>query len=218
MKCGRPPAHKVKGATVRAGLPDRLLPASPLPNRSPPREPQLASVPLLAEIYRRHAGDVARWAARLGGPRIDPDDVVQEVFIVAGRRLGEFRGEAKMSTWLFRITDHVVRNQRRFWRVRRIMTRLAPGHRDRLEARQPSPLEELEARAAAAAAYRILDEMPERYRRVLILFELEALPPDEIARLLGARIETVRVWLHRARRQFLERQAALVREGGEVAP
>src|SRR2546423_1814126 len=74
---------------------------------------QLATLPPLAEVYRRHAADVARWAARLGGPLIDVDDVVQEVFVVVNRKLPHFRGDAKVTTWLFRITDHVVRNHRR---------------------------------------------------------------------------------------------------------
>ena len=173
--------------------------------------PRLASVPALAEVYRRHASDVARWAGRLGGPRIDVDDVIQEVFIIAARRLAEFRGEAKLTTWLFRITDRVVRNHRRWARVRRILTRLTAEHGESLEADDAGPLETLERKADARDAYRILDELPEKYRRVLILFELEELPSDEIAGLLGARVETIRVWLHRARRLFLERQQALER-------
>lgn len=169
---------------------------------------QLASLPPLAEVYRSHATDVARWAARLGGPLIDIDDVVQEVFVIVNRQLPHFRGDAKVTTWLFRITDRVIRNHRRWRAVRRIVIRLTARHTERLISGDADPLETLERHAAAKEAYFVLDQLPEKYRRVLILSELESLPVDEIARLLEAPIGTVRVWLHRARRMFLDRVRA----------
>jgi RNA polymerase sigma-70 factor (ECF subfamily) len=172
---------------------------------------EVASPPTLAEVYRRHAADVGRWATRLGGPRVDVDDVVQEVFLVVNRQLSGFRGEAKLTTWLFRITDRVVRNHRRWRAVRRIVTRLTTRLGDRLASTDDDAFQTLQRHAAVKAAYRVLDQLPEKYRRVLILSELEELPAEEIARLLDARIETVRVWLHRARRMFLER----VRDDGD---
>jgi len=169
---------------------------------------RLTSVPLLAEIYRRHAADVGRWAARLGGPSLDVDDVVQEVFVVVNRQLPRFRGDAKLTTWLFRITDRVVRNHRRWRAVRRVMTHLTPRHGERVASRDATPLEALERHAAARMAYEVLDQVPDKYRRVLILAELEELPGEEIAQLLDVPIATVRVWLHRARRLFLARVQA----------
>jgi RNA polymerase sigma factor (sigma-70 family) len=169
---------------------------------------RLASVPALADVYRSHAADVGRWAARLGGPLIDIDDVVQEVFVVVNRQLPQFRGDAKVTTWLFRITDRVVRNHRRWRLVRRIVTRLTARQGEQLASSDDDPLAALERHATARAAYLVLDQIPEKYRRVLILSELEGLPAEEIARLLEAPIGTVRVWLHRARRMFLERVRA----------
>ena len=159
----------------------------------------------LADVYRQHAVDVGRWAARLGGPRLDVDDVVQEVFLVVHRQLPRFRHEAKLSTWLFRITDRVVRNHRRWLAVRRLVTTLTFRQSEQLPSGEADASETLERHAAAQAAYRVLDRLPDRYRRVLILAELEELPAEEIARLLEARIETVRVWLHRARRMLADR-------------
>jgi len=176
----------------------------------------LTALPTLAELYRRHAGDVARWAGRLGGPRVDVDDIVQEVFIIVARKLNLFRGEAKPSTWIFRITDHVVRNHRRRLRVRRIVTSLNPWHVNRMEDPIDGPLATLERRAEAERAFRLLDDLPEKYRRVLVLCELEEMPPAQIAELLEARIETVRVWLHRARRMFIERQRQLEAAEGQI--
>jgi RNA polymerase sigma-70 factor (ECF subfamily) len=162
------------------------------------------SSPSLAEVYRRHKADIGRWAARLGGPRVDVDDVVQEVFIVVNRQLPHFRGDARLTTWLFRITERIARNHRRWWGVRRIMTHLSPRQREVLATPGRDPAEELERREAVADAYRVIDRLPEKYRRVLILAELEEMPPEEIAVLLEARPQTVRVWLHRARRMFLD--------------
>jgi RNA polymerase sigma-70 factor (ECF subfamily) len=169
----------------------------------------VADRPTVASIYRAHAAAVARWAARLGGPRIDADDVVQEVFAVVSRKLDGFRGEALIETWLFRITDRIVRNQRRRWAVRRILVGWSEDLAETAPSDVPTPLEHLEARQRAARAYAVLDRLPEKYRRVMILFELEELSGEEIADLLGANVNTVRVWLHRAREKFLACQRAL---------
>jgi RNA polymerase sigma-70 factor (ECF subfamily) len=172
---------------------------------SAPKSAVPASPVVLAEVYRLHVGDVGRWAARLGGPRVDVDDVVQEVFIIVNRQLATFRGDAKLTTWLFRITERVVKNHRRWWAVRRIVTRLTARHAEVLAATDADPLQELERRVAVESAYRVLDQLPEKYRRVLILCELEGLEAEQIASLLEAPVATVRVWLHRARRMFLDR-------------
>src|SRR5438552_1977251 len=71
---------------------------------------QAADAPDLGRAYRQHAADVSRWARRLGGPGVDAEDVLHEVFMVAQRRLPEFRGEAKLSTWLYAITLRVVQD------------------------------------------------------------------------------------------------------------
>jgi RNA polymerase sigma-70 factor (ECF subfamily) len=175
--------------------------------RSLPRPDALT----VAGVYRAHAADVARWAAHLGGPRVDPDDVVQEVFAVVSRKLAGFRGDAALTTWLFRITDKIVRNQRRRWAVRRILVGWSDDLAETAPSDAPTPLDELEARQRAAGAYAILDRLPEKYRRVMILFELEELSGEDIAVLLGTKPSTVRVWLHRAREKFLTHQ----RERGE---
>ena len=131
-------------------------------------------------------------------PDIDADDIVQEVFIIASKRLGGFRGEAKLSTWLFRITDRVVRNHRRCWRVRRVLTRLTSRHSEQLPAADGDPGEALSS-GDGRCGCRVLDALPDRHRRLLILFELEGLSAEEIGLLLGVRLRTVRVQLHRAR-------------------
>ena len=70
----------------------------------------------LATLYRQHADAVAIWVRRLGGPELDIEDCVHEVFLVAQRRLGEWRGDAKVTTWLYEIAFRVVQDRRRWWR------------------------------------------------------------------------------------------------------
>jgi RNA polymerase sigma-70 factor (ECF subfamily) len=167
----------------------------------------------LAALYRAHAATVARWAAHLGGPRVDVEDLVHEIFVIAARRAGEFRGEAKVTTWLYRITEHVVRTARRRDRRRRWLGFLwRPDVEDALTPRQPTPLEKLERRQARETLYRILDCLSDKYRTVLVLFELEGMSGEEIAALIDVKVATVWVRLHRARALF---RAAMQHESGE---
>jgi RNA polymerase sigma-70 factor (ECF subfamily) len=170
----------------------RLIPRDPVPRSSD----KLDS----AALFAAHADQVAGWAARLGGPMIDVEDVVQEVFVTVHRRLDRFRGEASVTTWLYGITMNVVHHQRRKARRRRWFG----GHSEPVEpvASQPTPLEEVERRRRARAVYRVLDEMREVNRTVLVLSEMEGLTGDRIAELTGMKVGTVWVRLHRARAEF----------------
>jgi RNA polymerase sigma-70 factor (ECF subfamily) len=158
-----------------------------------------------ASLYRAHALTVARWAARLGGPAIDPGDVVQEVFLVAQRRLRVFEaGGGQITTWLFRTTEKVVQTARRKHRLRHWLARWTGGPAPGLAAGGLDPSEALERREELETLYRVLDKMPDKLRRVLVLFELEEMSTQQIAALVGARPGTVRVWLFRARARFVE--------------
>ncbi|HEX7596996.1 MAG TPA: sigma-70 family RNA polymerase sigma factor [Polyangia bacterium] len=172
-----------------------------------------ASAPCSFEVaYRDYAQVAARWARQLGGPTVDVEDVVQEVFLVVSRRLASFRGEARFSTWLFEITRRVVANHRRRqrWRLWRSGSKEdlahAPSHlRD--------PHDELERRQTVAIFYQTLDRLPDKYRTVLVLFEIEGLSTHEIADLCHLKQATVRVQLHRARDLFLTRYEQVTKKG-----
>jgi RNA polymerase sigma-70 factor (ECF subfamily) len=163
----------------------------------------------LSALYRAHAQTVARFAQRLGGPTVDVEDVVQEVFLVVHRQLSDFRGEAQVTTWLYRITENVVRHRRRKERWRRWLGGTSEEVAGRAASSRPTPVEDLERREASRIVYRVLDTMSERYRTLIILFELDGLSGEEIAELTGQRVQTVWVALHRAREQFLARLAKL---------
>ena len=82
----------------------------------------------LETVYREHAPAVSRWAQRLSGPGIDPEDLVHDVFLVVQRRLPEWHGKAKLSTWLYEITIRVVQERRRALRRRRLLWPFGRGH------------------------------------------------------------------------------------------
>lgn len=164
------------------------------------------------EAYRDHAQAAARWARQLGGTDIDVEDVVQDVFLVVSRRLSSFRGDAHFSSWLFEITRKTVANHRRrqrwrFWRS---------GNEERLASAPshlPDPAAELERRQTVATFYRALDPLPEKYRTVLVLYEIEGLSTQEIAELREVNLSTVKVQLFRARERFLKSYQLLLKRG-----
>jgi RNA polymerase sigma-70 factor (ECF subfamily) len=204
---GRPETFR-RLATPRDGV---TLP-SPDPSTRRDRE---AGTLEFDVVYQDHAQTVARWAARLGGPGVDVEDIAQEVFLVVDRRLHEFRSDSQLATWLFSITAKIVANDRRRRWLRRWWLRLTPNAGDNTAATTDTPLEQLEKRQRRTQFYQALDALGERQRRVLVLFELEEMSVAEIAELTGLRPGNVRVLLHRARAAFLKRM--MVCELGEVS-
>ena len=139
----------------------------------------------------------------MGGPGVEIDETVQQVFVTVNRRLAAFRGDEKVTSWLFQITTRVVANQRRAVRRRRSRwATLSLQVADRAMSTVPGPAEILEAREAAERFYRVLDRLRGNHRNVLVLFELEEMSTEQIAALVGRPPATVRVWLHRARAAF----------------
>jgi RNA polymerase sigma-70 factor (ECF subfamily) len=163
----------------------------------------------IEQIYRLHAKRVARWVARLGGARVELEDLVQEVFVIAQERLPSFRGEAQLQTWLYGITANVVRHERRRQRWRRWLGGDWERAAEDLAESAPLASDQIERRQADQEVTAILEGLSHKYREVLVLFEIEGLPGEEVAQLLG--ITTANLWvrLHRARRAFLKRTRAL---------
>lgn len=160
-------------------------------------------------VYREHGATVARWVLRLGGPGFENEDAVQEIFAIVAERLSGFRGDAKLVTWLYGITENVVRELRRRARVRRWFTGGVASEAADPPAAAVRQDDALEREQATRFLYRALDRMREPYRSALILFELEELSGEEIAELKQVKVATVWVWLHRARSQLAHHFADL---------
>jgi RNA polymerase sigma-70 factor (ECF subfamily) len=169
------------------------------------------SPPTFEGTYRAHAAAVSRWI-RVLDPGADAEDLLHEVFIVVGRRLGSFRGDSALTTWLYAITLRVVGAERRKRKLRRLLFgRFAV---DLVEERSaPATPEESTGRARASTIlYSLLDELNERDRSMLILFELEGLPGKELSEVLGISEQSLWTALHRARSRL--RDAYVSRFGG----
>ncbi len=169
----------------------------------------------LDAAFRRHRGDIERWANRLGGPLVDAEDVAQEVMMVAHARLPEFHHEAQLTTWLFKTTRNIAATHRRRERTRRWLRGMPLDYATELHAHGPSALEEMERREAAAEIYSALDRLAEKYRSVVILFEIEGLSGEEIAALTGIGLATVWVRLHRGRQKLKAHYRELLEKRGE---
>jgi RNA polymerase sigma-70 factor (ECF subfamily) len=166
------------------------------------RRAQRGDRPAFAELFRRHKGDVARLVYRMLGPTPDAEDVVQEVFLQVHRSLGEFRGQAKFTTWLHRVSVNVVLMVRRAARSRPVF---AGEVRDDVEPdRGMLPDEDAARRARIAAFRRLLDRLPEKKRTVFELHELEGITPIEISDMVGAPVLTVRTRLFYARKELAQ--------------
>jgi RNA polymerase sigma-70 factor (ECF subfamily) len=160
------------------------------------------------QAYQEYVECVARWARHLGGPEVEVEDVVQEVFLVVSRQLTGFRGEARFSTWLFEITRRIVANHRR-----RHRWRFWVGERGKPPSPARDPAMELERRQKVETFYRALDHLPEKYRTVLVLYEIEGLPIQDIAKLRDTTPGAVKVQLFRARERFYDRYQHLLARG-----
>ncbi len=152
-------------------------------------------------LYERHRNDVARLVFRMLGRRSDLDDVIQEVFVQVYKSLKDFRGQAKFSTWLHRVTVNVVLMHRRAARSRPVFADEPPA-----ESAEPGhsamPDEDAERRERMRAFSRLLDRLADKKRVVFVLHELEGLAPSEIAKIVGAPVLTVRTRLFYARREL----------------
>ena len=158
------------------------------------------------ELYHRFRRQVAANLYRVIGDRGDLDDLVQEVFVIAFRGLERFRGDARLSTWLYRICVNVA--------LGRIRTRkrrpAAIGMADldsatvdpSLTERPETPEKSLERRQDRERVYRALEVLAPKKRVVLYLHEIEGLDLKEIAYLVDSNAVTVRTRLFYAKREF----------------
>jgi RNA polymerase sigma-70 factor, ECF subfamily len=158
------------------------------------------------ELYHRFRRQVAGNLFRVLGDRTDLDDLVQEVFVIAFRGLDRFRGDARLSTWLYRICVNVALGRIRT-RKRR-PTAIGVDDLDQtstdpsLVERPETPERSLERRRDQERVYQVLEQLAPKKRVVLYLHEIEGLDLKEIAYLVDSNPVTVRTRLFYARREF----------------
>jgi RNA polymerase sigma-70 factor (ECF subfamily) len=155
-------------------------------------EPEALVGPETARLFQAHAQEVWRFLKYLGVREHDLADACQEVFLVAHRKLPEFRGESAPRTWLYGISLRVAKT----WRRRRQMVPLSDDER----SVGPAQESERERRDAHEILVWALDQISEMQREVFVLHEIEELPMQEVAKRVECGVFTAYSRLRLARR------------------
>ncbi len=181
-----------------------------------------------SEIVTEYQDRVFSLVARMIGDRGEAEDLAQEVFVTVFKQIGQFRGESKLSTWIYRIAVNHCKNRIKYLAVRQgsadgagvnadaVADALDRGAHARAQAagvpvpsREPGPLEQLEGRELARLVESALGTLEEESRLVVVLRDVDELSYQEIAEVTGLPEGTVKSRLHRARMQikdFIERR------------
>jgi RNA polymerase sigma-70 factor (ECF subfamily) len=156
-------------------------------------------------VFRAHATFVRRVLARLGVPGADIDDVSQEVFLGVHRNLARFEGRSSLCTWLYGICRRRAQDYRRQMQTRRESYAAEPPEREE-PANQEEDLARVEAQRGLAKFLRELDaeKLP-----VFVLYEIEGIPMDEVAKRISCPRHTAYSRLYAARRKLEARVARL---------
>lgn len=179
-----------------------------------------AEIDAFENIIRSHGGRLLATARRILGPDEDAArDAVQDAFLSAHRSLSRFRADASLSTWLHRIVVNAALMRRRSRQRRRetSIEDLLPTFSDdgRHAATTPSPERVLEQAQLRGAVRACIDRLPDTYRTIILLRDIEDLTTEEAARALGISTNAVKVRLHRARQALL---TLITENGALVAP
>ena len=159
------------------------------------------------ELYRQHAGRLYSLAFRMAGSAQEAEDLLQEMFLHAHRKLASFRGESSLGTWLYRLgmnhcLDHLRGRQAKMGR--------ATDSLDADEAIELSaPLPALPTAIARVDLERAIGRLPEGCRAAFLLHDVEGFEHHEVAKILGVSTGTSKSQVHRARmklRAMLERR------------
>lgn len=161
-----------------------------------------------AELYGEYYPKITRYLRRLVG-EVEAEDVAQETFVKISRSLDSFRGESRLSTWMYRIATNTAMDHLRRPSIRNAL-RQGDGIGEVGEAPNAdlfvdnAPLHDtLLIRKDMNECIRgLVNDLPENYRAVLMLSDLEGFTNAEVGDVLGLSLETVKIRLHRARLQL----------------
>jgi len=170
----------------------------------------------LEALMSRYSSRVYRLAYGITRNTADAEEIVQDVFLQMIRKGADFEGRAAVASWIYRVTTNVALNKRRGKR-REVETSLeeclpayeADGHRSGARAFlvadwSARPDAELLSGETRRVLEEAIDRLPEHYRAVLILKDVEELSNDEVAASVGDTVSAVKTRLHRARMALRE--------------
>ena len=154
-------------------------------------------------LVKEHTGKVLALAWRLVGNREEAEDLAQEAFLRLHRSLPKFRGESRISTWLYRTTTRLAIDYLRRERIKRKLfffrqDNSAPDPVDLAIDPRNNPGRTFQSQEAMQALRKSMEKLSPRQQVVFTLRHYEGLPLKEIAEHLGLEIGTVKAHLHRA--------------------
>jgi RNA polymerase sigma-70 factor (ECF subfamily) len=170
----------------------------------------------LEALMERHSSRVYRVAFGITRNHSEAEEVVQDAFLTLYRKIDMFEGRAAIGTWLYRVAANAALIKRRGKRVELeksledcLPTFRDDGHREGDHAWlmadwSGTPERELLAGEARQALEEALDRLPEHYRALLVLRDVEELSNEEVAAILGESVSSVKSRLHRARMALRE--------------
>jgi len=187
-----------------------LSPAMEMPQPCTADDPELADLKEGSEhafrcLFEQERDRLRNFVLKIVDDADEAENIVQETFAEAYRQIEDFRGEAKVSTWLFSIARHLA-----YGHLRTSKRHNYQEHEtiEFLQAEQEgasvATLEAVETSERKRIVHDALQELPEHYRRVVQLRDLEEKSTTETAEQLGLTEVNVRVRLHRARKQLRE--------------
>lgn len=191
---------------------------SALPDSEIVRRVRAGDVALFEVLMRRHNRRIYRAARAIVKEEAQVEDVMQQAYISAYTHLHQFEGRARFSTWLTRIALNVAFGCRK--QIRFAASRTAHDDRsledavDRIRSPHPDPEHQAYTRELHGVLEDVVDGLPEIYRAVFMLRDVEGLSTSETGEGLGLGAEAVKTRLHRAR--VMVRRAVSARIGGDV--
>lgn len=171
-------------------------------------------------LYEAYGAGVYNVVVRMLGNADDAEDVRQEVFLKAHRSLYAFKGEAKFSTWLYRIATNVCLDEIRRRKPSASIDQMGEeGSWEPVEAGlSGNPEQELGRKLSQEAVQAALLKVAPHYRILIVLRHLDDKSYEEIAAIVGCSVNSLNVRLHRAREAFRKALAPYLSEDsyGEV--
>jgi RNA polymerase sigma-70 factor (ECF subfamily) len=149
------------------------------------------------ELYRAHAGRLYNLTYRMAGSTDEAEDLLQEVFLQAHRKLASFRGESSLGTWLYRLAvnhclDFLRGRQARMTRATDSLDEEGAAEPAAVAPRVPTAISRLDLERAIA-------RLPDGCRAAFILHDVEGFEHNEVAGLLGVSEGTSKSQVHKAR-------------------
>lgn len=167
-------------------------------------------------LYDLYVGKVLNFAYRLTGSRETAEEVAQETFISVFKNVSSLKDPARFEPWLFMITRNYVYQAYRKRRVPMVSTD-ETDEDDReiihLEAPDSSPEDLALKGELREVAQRIIDSLSLKYREAFVLAVIEGFSYQEVAEMLGRKIQSVKTDIHRARLMIRQQLARYLKEG-----